>query len=270
MRPSVEHTSSGRRSEQCVDPGVLDRSSLVARLEQEVRGNDRLEVELLDARRELQRISQELVDSRLREERALHAASHDSLTGLPNRLSFEACSGRAIAMLGSQTRTFGVMYIDIDDFKSINDSNGHAVGDELLRVIGSRLTRAVRAGDSISRHGGDEFLCLLQGVQSEEQVASIARKLFAAVSAPCQLGALTLRVRPSIGVAFYPQDGATVEDLLRSADSAMFWAKRHRLGHAFFGQLPPRQPVKSGSPTAIGAAGFRPPSSVAAAARIPS
>lgn len=93
----------------------------------------------------------------------------------------------------------------------------------------------MRAQDSISRYGGDEFLGLLLDVQNERQAMSIARKLIDAVSEPCPLGPLVLCVRPSIGIALYPRDGSTVEALLESADRAMFWAKRHHLGHAFSG-----------------------------------
>jgi len=197
-----------------------------------------LALELLEVRRELQQTRLQLRESHVHVEHALHRAFHDTLTGLPNRVSFEEHSRRALALHEPQAREFGLMYIDLDGFKSINDDYGHAVGDELLKVIGARLTAAVRAQDSISRHGGDEFLGLLLDVQNEQQATSIARKLIDAVSAPCQLGPRVLCVRPSIGIALYPRDGITVEALLESADRAMFWAKRHRLGHALFRHVP--------------------------------
>ena len=217
---------------------AFDPQSPAAPLEEATRLARRLALELLEVRRELQQTRLQLRESHVHEEHALHRAFHDTLTGLPNRVSFEEHSRRALALHEPQAREFGLMYIDLDGFKSINDDYGHAVGDELLKVIGARLTAAVRAQDSISRHGGDEFLGLLLDVQNEQQATSIARKLIDAVSAPCQLGPRVLCVRPSIGIALYPRDGITVEALLESADRAMFWAKRHRLGHALFRHVP--------------------------------
>ena len=207
-------------------------------LQLEVRRRQRLERELAQVRGQLQQARRELSESRAGERQARDTAFHDTLTGLPNRRSFDECSGNALARHRPHARAFGLLYIDLDGFKAVNDVHGHAVGDALLKVIGARLAQAVRVDDTVSRHGGDEFLCLLLDVQDDAQVAAIARKLFDAVSAPCQLGRLSLCVRPSIGVALYPQDGTSVEALLESADSAMFWAKKHRLGHAFFSQLP--------------------------------
>lgn len=243
----------------------------VALLDEEIRLANRLELELLEARDELQQARQQLLESQVHEERTRHKAFHDTLTGLPNRFSFEERSSRALAQHRPLAREFGLMYLDLDGFKSINDLHGHAVGDELLKVIGSRLTHAVRTRDSISRQGGDEFLCLMLDVQSEHQVTSIARKLIDTVSAPCRIGSLTLCVRPSIGIALYPRDGSTVEALLESADKAMFWAKRHRLGHALFRYVPSRLDFRSRSgqdPTASPA--LKPLSLPAAGDRIPS
>ena len=214
-------------------------------LQLEVRRRQRLERELAQVRCELQQARRELIDSRAGERRARDTAFHDTLTGLPNRRSFEERSGHALARHEPHARAFALLYIDLDGFKAVNDVHGHAVGDELLKVIGSRLAQAVRVDDTVSRHGGDEFLCLLLDVRGDAQVAASARKLFDAVAAPCQLGGLSLCVRPSIGVALYPRDGTSVGALLESADSAMFRAKKHRLGHAFFSQLP----AKAGAPS---------------------
>ena len=236
----------------------------------EVRRRQRLERELAQVRCELQQARRELSESRAGERRARHTAFHDTLTGLPNRRSFEECSGNALARHEPHARAFGLLYIDLDGFKSINDVHGHAVGDELLKVISARLTQAVRVDDTVSRHGGDEFLCLLLDVQDEEQVAAIARKLFDAVSAPCRLGPLALRVRPSIGIALYPLDGTSVDALLQSADSAMFWAKKHRLGHAFCSQLSSAARASMAGPAHRESAVLRLPTLLEAGGRIPS
>lgn len=174
-----------------------------------------------------------LCDSLAREAQAQHLAWHDPLTGLPNRRGFEARSGDTLTRHQSGSQNFALLFIDLDDFKLVNDQHGHAVGDELLRVIGQRLVHALRAGDMVSRQGGDEFLCLLPDVHDADHVASIARKLFDSVAAPCQLGGRPLQVKPSIGVALYPRDGDNIAALIAQADGAMFHAKRRRTGHAF-------------------------------------
>jgi diguanylate cyclase (GGDEF)-like protein len=211
-----------------------DLQQILDAIDDDVRLQRRLEVELQGARRELHEARLELVATRADEKQAQHTAFHDELTGLPNRASFRAQSSHALGRGAPHARKIGLMYIDLDGFKTINDVHGHRIGDELLKVIAARLERSVRAGDTISRHGGDEFLCLLLDVDDEEQVAGVARKLFDTVSAPCRLGDLTLSVTPSIGIAVSPRDGTTVEQLLQSADSAMYAAKQQRLGHAFF------------------------------------
>jgi diguanylate cyclase (GGDEF)-like protein len=226
---------------------ALELRRSVAMLDVEIQRANILELELLAVRGELQQARLRLLESQVREQRARHQAYHDSLTGLPNRFSFEERSSHTLARHRRQPRAFGLMYLDLDGFKSINDTHGHAVGDELLKIIGSRLTHAVRAQDSISRQGGDEFLCLLLNVRSDRQVSLIARKLIDAVSAPCRLGPITLRVTASIGIALYPADGITIEALLDRADQAMFWAKQNRLGHALFRYVPARPDCDSGS-----------------------
>lgn len=138
-----------------------------------------------------------------------------------------------LARQRASSAVFALLFIDLDDFKSVNDVHGHAVGDELLRVIGQRLVHALRAGDVVSRQGGDEFLCLLPEVHDADQAAAIARKLFDSVAAPCQLAGVHLQVLPSIGVALYPRDGDNIAALIAQADGAMYQAKRSRVGHAF-------------------------------------
>jgi diguanylate cyclase (GGDEF)-like protein len=221
-------------TESAVVACALDLQRLGLVMEHDLRQRDRLTLELRDVQRELRRVRLDLVDSRAHEQRARHSAFHDPLTGLPNRTSFAERARRALAWHEPEARELGLLYIDLDEFKSINDLYGHAVGDELLKIIAARLTDAVRKQDWISRHGGDEFLCLLVEIQSEQQLVFTAQRLFDSVAAPCQIGRLTLSVTPSIGIALYPHHGTTVEALLESADAAMFWAKKHRLGHAFF------------------------------------
>lgn len=194
--------------------------------------------ELQALRIEVQRLRLALSLSRAREERNRHLALHDALTGLPNRREFDHQSVRAVARHDRGGHEFALLYIDLDGFKAINDQYGHDTGNELLKVIGSRLAHAVRKGDSISRHGGDEFACLLPDVADDAQATSIARKLHFAISAPCQVGSVKVSIGPSIGMALYPRDASTVATLLEAADQAMRWAKQERLGLAFFSCMP--------------------------------
>jgi len=193
-----------------------------------------LERELQVAQAALATVRAELLNTRLEERRARRLAEQDGLTMLPNRNYFEARVRKALRQAASEHRTLAVLYLDLDGFKSINDTHGHAVGDELLRIVAARLAHAMRAEDVVSRIGGDEFACLLAGFSNRARLANLARKLAEAVSAPCRLGALKLQAPTSIGIAIYPADGETVERLMTHADAAMYHAKRSRGGFAFF------------------------------------
>ncbi len=126
-----------------------------------------------------------------------------------------------------------VLFLDLDDFKSINDRHGHETGDEMLRIVAQRLGRVMREGAVVCRLGGDEFACLLPNTMGDAQLSRLAAQVFDAVSAPLKVGALKLSVRPSIGIAVYPTDGDSTTALLQHADAAMYHAKRQQLGYAF-------------------------------------
>lgn len=184
----------------------------------------------------------ELATARAGERVALRQAQHDSLTRLPNRDGFNQRLQQELLLTHAQLRdpvgstgpSLAVLYLDLDGLKPINDQHGHHAGDQLLRIVGARLARAVRKEDMVCRMGGDEFACLLTEVKSRQHLSHLACKLFDAVSAPLKIGLLQLTVRPSIGIAVCPTDGATAQGLLRHADSAMYRAKRRQLGYAFF------------------------------------
>jgi diguanylate cyclase (GGDEF)-like protein len=159
-------------------------------------------------------------------------AFHDDLTALPNRRFFLERLRSALTQ-DAIPANVAVIYLDLDGFKALNDTYGHANGDALLGLIATRLAHALRAEDLVSRIGGDEFACLITGVSSRERLQHIALTLFAVVSAPFKIGALTLHVRPSIGVAMCPMDGTTVEALMQAADAAMYGAKRNRTSFSF-------------------------------------
>jgi diguanylate cyclase len=179
----------------------------------------------------------ELACALQREQRSSFLAFHDDLTALPNRRFFLERLSSALKTQDSIPANVAVIYLDLDGFKALNDSYGHANGDALLGLIATRLAHALRAEDLVSRIGGDEFACLITGVSSRERLQHIALTLFEVVSAPFKIGALVLNVRPSIGVAMCPMDGTTVEALMQAADAAMYGAKRNRSSFAFSSRL---------------------------------
>jgi len=139
-----------------------------------------------------------------------------------------------VAHARPKRRSLAVFFIDLDGFKQINDQHGHRVGDALLRITAARMRHAVRAADLVGRIGGDEFACIIDGLPSREQLRHIACKLFGSICAPMTIGDRPYRVRPSIGIALFPDDGATPHSLLEHADAAMYSAKRHQIGYSFF------------------------------------
>ena len=153
-------------------------------------------------------------------------AYHDGLTGLPNRLRLEDHLRQAIALAGRRHEPLALLFIDLDRFKPINDQHGHAVGDQVLCEVARRLQASLRAADLVARLGGDEFVVLLSTLASHEDCLLVADKLMLALAEPMQIGALTLQVGASMGVARHPESGNTVAELLRSADAAMYQVKQ--------------------------------------------
>jgi diguanylate cyclase (GGDEF)-like protein/PAS domain S-box-containing protein len=154
-----------------------------------------------------------------------YQAYYDALTGLPNRLLFRDRVVTAIAQATRNRRAMAVMYLDLDHFKLVNDGLGHSIGDKLLAQVAERLQASVRASDTISRLGGDEFTLLLNDVQSSDAVAGVARKILQSLARPFKVEGHELFVTASIGISIYPSDGSDVETLLKTADSAMYRAK---------------------------------------------
>jgi len=154
-----------------------------------------------------------------------HSAEHDFLTGLPNRLLLSDRIGQAIIMAQRTRRQVAVLFMDLDGFKHINDSLGHPVGDKLLQSIAVRLVACVRAVDTVSRQGGDEFIVLLSEVQGPESAAVMANKILASVAERHSFEPHELHITTSIGVSIYPDDGSNAETLIKNADTAMYQAK---------------------------------------------
>ena len=160
------------------------------------------------------------------EQAKLHKqANFDALTGLPNRMMALDRIAVEIGRARRSSQRFAVLFIDLDDFKNVNDSLGHAVGDELLVAIGHRLRGCLRDADTVARLGGDEFLVLLPDVDSEVGVEKVAERLLEAVAEPQDLGGRKVVSKCSIGIALYPENGKTYEELMANADNAMYQAK---------------------------------------------
>ena len=159
---------------------------------------------------------------------------HDTTTGLPNRNLFNDRLTHAIALAKRHTWTLAVMFLDLDRFKCINDTHGHAVGDGVLKEVAKRLSQHARDEDTVCRNGGDEFLYLLMNPGGNENVERIAWALLKTIGQPIDMGDLQLVINASIGIAVYPGDGASEEQLIRNADTAMYRAKKAGVGCIFF------------------------------------
>ncbi len=160
------------------------------------------------------------------QERFEHLAHHDPLTDLPNRLLFNARLEYALEHAHREKQRVAVMFIDLDDFKSVNDTLGHPVGDELLQEVARRLSGQLRKQDTVARLAGDEFSVILEDVKDSEDAVRVAKKLLAAFDVPVRVGTHELHVTISVGISFFPGDGENATALVKNADAAMFRSKR--------------------------------------------
>ena len=168
----------------------------------------------------------DITDRKYAQDEIEYQAYHDVLTGLPNRLLFRDRISQSLAHARRSSRTVAIMFLDLDDFKAVNDSLGHTIGDRLLQAVALRLVGAIRAEDTVARMGGDEFTVLLSDVTDGRGAATVARKILEAVGAPLVLDGHELRATASIGIAVFPGDGFDAETLLKNADRAMYRAKQ--------------------------------------------
>lgn len=165
------------------------------------------------------------------------SSQHDALTGLPSRVLMLDRLALAIAAATRHETRIAVLFIDLDNFKRINDTMGHAAGDDALKLAARRLRAALRRSDTVSRHGGEEFMVLLPDVSSAADAAQIAQKLLSALAAPARVAGHRLSLSASIGIAIYPEDGEDPHVLVDRADAAMYRSKRRGPGgYEFFAQ----------------------------------
>ena len=164
-----------------------------------------------------------------------HLAQHDVLTDLPNRMILTDRVDQAISLARRNRGSLAVLFLDLDNFKNINDSLGHSIGDRLLQSVAARLSACIRLSDTVGRLGGDEFVVLLTEVKHPADAAISARKILAALMRPYRIGEHDLTVTASVGLSTYPADGQDAETLIRNADAAMYWAKKNgRNNYRFF------------------------------------
>ncbi|WP_188260922.1 bifunctional diguanylate cyclase/phosphodiesterase [Azospirillum tabaci] len=177
----------------------------------------------------------DITEKRAQEERIRHLAQYDFLTDLPNRFLLRDRLERAMLAADRHGTKVGLLFVDLDRFKTINDSLGHGVGDRLLRAVGARLLETVRASDTVSRQGGDEFVILLNDLDGPDAACSVARKVLRVMTESFPVDGHELQISPSIGIALYPDDAPSIDALLKCADMAMYAAKEAgRANHQFF------------------------------------
>lgn len=185
-------------------------------------------LELAEEIAERQDLERQLAESRESERAAIHEALHDEVTGLPNLVLFNDRLRNAMAQADRHGWRLAVMFIDLDDFKAINDTHGHDAGDLVLSTVAERLKSQIRSGDTVGRRSGDEFLLLMLEAKDRDNAAAFADKLVARLAEPIEMGQVSLSAKASVGIAMYPEDGQSAAELLKSADLSMYAAKRQK------------------------------------------
>lgn len=183
--------------------------------------------------KERKKLEQKLSDSEAEEAKTRYLAYHDVTTGLANRTLFNERLDHALVQAERHDWTLAILFIDLNKFKIINDTHGHDIGDRVLQTVGERLKASVRDEDTVSRIGGDEFMCLLLEVKEAENVENIVLTISAKIAEDFEINGIPLVVESSIGIALYPKDGTTAETLLKNADTAMYEAKQNNEAYAF-------------------------------------
>jgi diguanylate cyclase (GGDEF)-like protein len=161
------------------------------------------------------------------EERIRHQSLHDTLTDLPNRVLFNQNLSKTLTEAQAQSTLLAVLFLDLDHFKDVNDTLGHAIGDRLLKSVVHRLLACLRESDLLCRWGGDEFVLLIPRVRSHDDIYAISSKLVKTLQSPFLLEGYQLAITVSIGIAIYPESGQDAETLIRNADTALYAAKQN-------------------------------------------
>jgi diguanylate cyclase (GGDEF)-like protein len=168
----------------------------------------------------------DITKRKVAEEQMLFLAHHDGLTSLPNRGLFIERLNHAVARAHRTQDKIALLFLDIDNFKQINDTLGHHIGDQLLQIVAQRLSSCVREGDTVARLGGDEFTILLESLNQPDDVAPIARKIIDTLIQPMRLDGQEISVTASVGISLYPSDSERPDELIKCADTAMYDVKK--------------------------------------------
>lgn len=179
-------------------------------------------------------VARDITALKQHEEHLIRLAYYDVLTGLANRRLLQDRFLQSLHMAKRYHSNLAVLYLDMDNFKRVNDTYGHSAGDELLIMVASRLAHSIREPDTVCRISGDEFVVLLQQFEHQEDVAKVGRRILEALSQPFDLKGLHIAITCSIGASFYPQDGSDLETLLHCADTAMYTSKQQGKNHFLF------------------------------------
>ena len=228
-RQTLDHNEAVEtKVQECAE----DLDSVTKTLAQGIDDLKVVEVALASSRAALAETTASLASALASEERANLRALHDHTTGLPNRALFDDRLSQALALAERHGWTVAVMFLDLDRFKSVNDIHGHAAGDVVLKEVAKRLAQDARDEDTVCRNGGDEFLYLLMNPRGLDNVERIAAAVIENLARTIRVGEKQLTVRPSIGIAIYPDGGVTADALIQNADAAMYRAKKIECGYA--------------------------------------
>lgn len=184
-----------------------------------------IETELSDMKNDLAEVRDNLSKSQAKEEKSRNDALLDALTGLPNRVLFEERLDYGLIQAKRHGKKLAVLFMDLDNFKDINDSHGHDMGDKVLLTVADRLRSVTREEDTVSRWGGDEFVCLLSEVKQEADVTHLAEMIVKRIVKAVKYKEIVISIKISIGIAIFPTDGETADILFKNADTAMYKAK---------------------------------------------
>jgi diguanylate cyclase (GGDEF)-like protein len=241
--PAEEALRNNAAVEVQVKEAADDLEQVTDNLSHGVEQVKKVEQDLIRSQQALVDSEVALATSRQAEQAASRRALHDQKTGLPNRTLFDDRLAQAIS--GAERHGWGlaVLFLDLDRFKAVNDTHGHAAGDAVLKVVADRLLKHARDEDTVCRNGGDEFLTLLIDPGGRVNVARIAGFLRATLASPIAIDDLELLIMPSIGISLYPDDGTTADQLVEHADAAMYRCKDRQSAWEFYGPAEIDQPI---------------------------
>ncbi|MGZ8270962.1 MAG: diguanylate cyclase domain-containing protein [Methylophilus sp.] len=222
-----------KNSQPSIKNAIKKNSAVENKVQSAVDELDVVNNALKDEVKEREIIEKELEEVTIEKDIATEASLHDLLTGLPNRALFYDRLEHGLEQAKRHGWNLAVMFLDLDNFKQINDKYGHDIGDKVLLTVAKKLKENTRSDDSICRLGGDEFLYLLMEIKNEREVTKIIKKLIKTIELPCVDIDLNLVIKLSIGVSLFPKNANDLEGLIKCADVAMYAAKQGKLGYAF-------------------------------------